>query len=365
MKSFASDNYAAVHPAVLQAITAANVEHAPSYGADPVTERAIEVLRAEFGSHATVAFVSNGTGANVVGLRLMLRPWEHVIGARTAHIACDECGAPEQLLGAKLKLVDTPDGKLTPELVAAVPEYLGDMHRTQPRVVSISQATEYGTVYSPAEVGALAEAAHSRGLYLHLDGARLANAAASLGVSLAQASSDCGVDVLSFGGTKNGLMGAEAVVVLRPELADALPYARKQLMQLQSKGRFLAAQFLATMDGELWRTTAAHANAMAARLEAGISCLPGVTITQRRQVNVVFATVPPSAVSGLQQAAPFYVWDETSTEVRLMCSWDTTEADVDAFVANAAMVLGAEALGAEVGRSAEAAIPLTSRGQST
>ena len=356
MKSFASDNYAGVHPAVLQAVAAANVEHATSYGADPVTERAVEVLRAEFGSRATVAFVSNGTGANVVGLRLMLQPWQHVICARTAHIACDECGAPEQLLGAKLKLVDTPDGKLTPELVAAVPEYLGDMHRTQPRVVSISQATEYGTLYTPAEVTALAEAAHSRGLYLHLDGARLANAAASQGASLAGVSSDCGVDVLSFGGTKNGLMGAEAVVVLRPELAEALPYARKQLMQLQSKGRFLAAQFLAAMDGELWRTMASHANAMAARLEAGIAPLPGVSLTQRRQVNVVFATMPPAAVVQLQQVAPFYVWDEATTEVRLMCSWDTTEADVDAFVAAAADILG---------RSADPAVPLTSAGQST
>ena len=356
MKSFASDNYAGVHPAVLQAVVAANVEHATSYGADRVSERAIEVLQAEFGGQASVAFVSNGTGANVVGLRLVLRPWEHVICARTAHIACDECGAPEQLLGTKLKLVDTPDGKLTPELVAAVPEYLGDLHRTQPRVVSISQATEYGTVYSPAEVSALAEAAHSRGLYLHLDGARLANAAASQGASLAGVSSDCGVDVLSFGGTKNGLMGAEAVVVLRPELADALPYARKQLMQLQSKGRFLAAQFLAAMDGELWRTMASHANAMAARLEVGIAGLPGVTVTQRRQVNVVFATMPPAAVPRLQQVAPFYVWDEVSTEVRLMCSWDTTEADVDAFVAAAADVLG---------RSADPSVGLTSVGQST
>lgn len=333
MKGFASDNYASVHPEVLAAIAAANDEHAVSYGADPVTAQAVELMREQFGSAAEVAFVFNGTGANVVGLQLVLRPWEHVVCARTAHIAVDECGAPERLIGAKLVDLATDDGKLTPELVRAAHTGVGDEHRTQPRVVSVTQSTELGTRYTPDELAALADTAHGLGMYLHLDGARLANAAAGLAVPLRATTTDCGVDVLSFGGTKNGILGGEAVVVLNPSLAPALPYVRKQLMQLGSKGRFLAAQFVALFTDDLWRRNAEHANAMAARLRAGVEGVPGVTLTRPTQANAVFATVPEKAVEPLQTASRFYVWDEATTEVRWMCSWDTTAEDVDRFVA--------------------------------
>ena len=333
MRAFASDNYAGVHPEVLAAIVAANDDHAVAYGADPVTAKAIAAVRGQFGDHAEVGFVFNGTGANVVGLQLMLRPWEHVVCAATAHIAVDEGGAPERLIGTKLVDLVTPDGKLTPEAVRAVHTGVGDEHRTQPRVVSITQSTELGTLYTPAEIQALAGTAHELGMYLHLDGARLANAAASLGVSLRQTSTDCGVDVLSFGGTKNGILAGEAVVVLRPELAPALPYVRKQFMQLASKGRFVAAQFLALLSDDLWQRNALHANAMAARLHDAVQDVPGVTVTRPRQANAVFAVVPAAAVEPLQAVSPFYVWDPATGEVRWMCSWDTTQQDVDTFAA--------------------------------
>ncbi len=331
MQSLASDNYAAVHPEVMAAIAAANTGHAPSYGADPITERAIAAMRAELGADAEIGFVFNGTGANVVGLQLMLHPWQHVVCARTAHINVDECGAPERLTGAKLLDLETADGKLTPDAVRAVHTGVGVEHHTQPRVVSISQSTELGTLYTAQEIRALADTAHSLDMYLHLDGARIANAAAALEASLAEITGDAGVDVMSFGGTKNGLLGGEAVVVFADELKPAFPFVRKQLMQLGSKGRFIAAQFHALFTGELWRRNALHANAMAARLHDAIADLDGVWVTQPRQANVVFATLPPEVVAPLQAVAPFYLWNEETTEARLMCSWDTTAADVDGF----------------------------------
>ncbi|MFZ0158664.1 MAG: beta-eliminating lyase-related protein [Kineosporiaceae bacterium] len=333
MHSLASDNYAAVHPEVMAALAAANEGHVPSYGADPVTERAIAAMRADLGADAEIGFVFNGTGANVVGLQLMLHPWQHVVCARTAHINVDECGAPERLIGAKLLDLETPDGKLTPEAVRAVHTGIGVEHHTQPRVVSISQSTELGTVYTAEEIGALADTAHSLDMYLHLDGARIANAAAGLDAALATVTCDAGVDVMSFGGTKNGLLGGEAVVVFADELKPAFPFVRKQFMQLGSKGRFIAAQFLALFTGELWRRNALHANAMAARLHDRIAGLDGVRVTQARQANVVFATLPPAVVAPLQAVAPFYLWNEDTTEARLMCSWDTTPAQVDGFAA--------------------------------
>jgi threonine aldolase len=332
-RALASDNYASVHPEVLAAIAAANTGHAVSYGADALTAQAIELFRQQLGGQAEVGLVFNGTGANVVGLQLLLRPWESVICASSSHINVDECGAPERFLGAKLVDLDAPDGKLTPDLVRAAVTGVGDEHRTQARVVSITQATELGTVYTPAEIGALAETARSLGLYLHLDGARIANAAASLSVGLAATSADCGVDVLSFGGTKNGLLGGEAVVLLRPELAAALPYARKQAMQLASKMRFVAAQFLALLTADLWLRNASHANAMAARLHDAVADVPGLTISRPRQANAVFARLPAAAVPPLQQVMPFYEWDEADHEARRMCSWDSTEQDVDDFAA--------------------------------
>lgn len=339
MHSFASDNYSAVHPEVMAAVVAANQGHARAYGADEVTERAVTAIRAELDSDAEIAFVFNGTGANVVGLQVMLRPWDHVVCAATAHIAVDECGAPERITGAKLVSVPTADGKLTAELVRSVRTRIGDEHQTQPRVVSISQSTEYGTLYTPQELRVLAEAAHAEGMYLHVDGARIANAAAALGVSLAELITRTGVDVVSLGATKNGAMGAEAVVVLNQELRPALRFVRKQFMQLGSKGRFLSAQFLALFTDQLWRRNALHANAMASRLSSGVAALPGVSITRPTQANHVFATLPAAAIEPLQQVAPFYLWDESCHEVRLMCSWDTTAEQVDEFVNAAGKLL--------------------------
>jgi threonine aldolase len=327
--TFGSDNHAPVHPEVLAGLGAANEGHAFPYGADDVTEAAVAVVRRHLGPAADVAFVFNGTGANLIGLGLALRPWQHVVCARSAHIAVDECGAPERLLGVKLVEIDTPDGKLTPDLVRASVTGLGDEHRTQPGALSITQSTELGTVYTPDEITALADVAHGYGMVLHLDGARLANAAAALGAPLAAASSDCGVDVLSLGGTKNGLLGAEAVVVLRPGLGDGLAFARKQLGQLGSKGRYLGAQFLALLEGDLWLRNAGHANAMARRLADAVRDVPGVRITRPVQANAVFALLPPPVVAPLQEQFGFYVWDETTGEVRWMCSWDTTATDVD------------------------------------
>jgi threonine aldolase len=338
-RGFASDNYAGVHPEVLAAVAEANVGHMTSYGADPVTERAVERFRSLLGEQVEVLFVFNGTGANVVGLQSMLRTWESVVCASTSHINVDECGAPERHLGSKLVDLATPDGKLTPELVRSVYTGIGDEHRAQPRVVSVTQSTELGTAYSPGEVRALAETAHGLGMYLHMDGARISNAAVGLGVELRETTGDCGVDVLSFGGTKNGLMGGEAVVFFQPELARDALFLRKQQMQLASKMRFISAQFLALFDGDLWRRNATHANAMAQRLAGAVQNVPGVTITQQVQANGVFATLPAAAVGPLQSDFHFYEWNEATHEVRWMCSWDTTEDDVDAFAAAVAVAV--------------------------
>lgn len=332
MKSFASDNYAGAHPDVMAAIQAANDGHAPAYGADPWTARAQEVLKTHFGPHAESLLVFNGSGANVVCLRLACDPWATAaICAAGAHVNVDEGGALEQVGAIKLLAVPTPDGKLTPELVATQLTRLGDEHAAQPGVVTITQSTELGTRYTPTEIAALADAAHARGLRLHVDGARLANAAAGLNADLKAITTDVGVDLLSLGGTKNGLVLGEAVVVLDPALAVGVRYVRKQTLQLASKGRFLAAQFVAMFEGDLWRRSAAHANAMATRLAERLRRVPGITITQRVEANGVFAIIPPAAADAVRPRWPFYTWDETTGEVRLMCSWDTTADEVDAF----------------------------------
>jgi threonine aldolase len=256
-----------------------------------------------------------------------------VVCARTAHIHIDECGAPERHLGSKLIDLETPDGKLTPDLVRSTHTGIGDEHRSQPRVVSITQSTEVGTVYSPDEIRDLADTAHSLDMYLHMDGARISNAAAGLGVELRETTGDCGVDVLSFGGTKNGLVGGEAVVFFRPDLASNALFIRKQQMQLASKMRFISAQFLALLSDDLWRHNASHANAMARRLATAVEGVDGVVLTQKVQANGVFATLPGEAVKVLQDQFHFYEWDEATHEVRWMCSWDTTEDDVDRFAA--------------------------------
>ena len=333
-RGFASDNASGVLPEALAAITVANEGHAPAYGADEWTARAERRFREHFGDDARAFLVFNGTGANVVGLRALTRPYDAVICAETAHLNVDECGAPERVGGVKLLTVGTPDGKLTPELVEPRLGRFGDEHAVQPRVVSITQATELGTVYEPGEIAALAEQAHAHGMLLHLDGARLANAAAALDLPLRALTTDAGVDAVSFGGTKNGLLLGEAVVLLRPSLGEGIEFLRKQSMQLASKMRFLAAQFDVLLAGDRWRRPAAHANAMAQRLAAAVGDIDGVTITQPVQSNAVFALISRAAAERLLARWRFYVWDESTGEVRWMCSWDTTPADVDAFAAD-------------------------------
>ncbi|MDR5701114.1 threonine aldolase family protein [Agromyces aerolatus] len=339
-RGFASDNYSGVHPEVLAAVAAANDGHQVAYGEDVYTARLQEVFAAQFGEGVEALPVFNGTGANVTGLQSMLPRWGAVVAAGTAHINTDEGGAPERVAGIKILNVPTPDGKLTPELIDREAWGWGDEHRAQPLVVSITQTTELGTAYTADEIRAIAEHAHGLGMRVHLDGARLANAAASLGLPLRAFTRDAGVDVLSFGGTKNGALGAEAIVVLNPEASDGLTYLRKLNMQLASKMRFVSAQLIALLEGDLWLRSAAHANAMARRLrdalDAGISAgeLPGLGFTQETQSNGVFATLPAGVADRLRERGfRFYDWDASRGEVRWMCSFDTSEADIDAFVA--------------------------------
>jgi threonine aldolase len=333
VRGFASDNAAGVHPAVLAAIAAANAGHAYGYGHDAWTLRCAERFRAVFGPEAVAFPVWNGTAANVLALRACCRPWHGVVCGATAHLNVDEAGAPEALAGVKLLTCAGANGKLTPLSAAQRIVRIGDEHAVQPRVISISQATELGTVYSVAEVCELAELAHDNGMLLHVDGARMSNAAAFLDLPLRALTTDAGVDVLSFGGTKNGLMGAEAVVFLNRELASGFPWLRKQSLHLASKMRFLAVQLETLLTDELWLALASHANAMAVRLADAVRAVDGVCVTRPVQSNAVFATLPPGAIEPLQAQFPFYVWDEATGEVRWMCSWDTTEADIDAFVA--------------------------------
>lgn len=332
-RGFASDNAATIHPEVLAAISAANTGHAYGYGHDPVSQELAERFKAEFGVLARAYPVWGGTAANVLSLRATCRPWEAAICAPTAHLNVDECGAPESIAGVKLLVADAEDGKISPESVEAKIERLGDEHAVQARVISISQCTELGTVYGVDEVAALAELAHVRGLLLHVDGARLSNAAAALGVTLRALTTDAGVDVLSFGGTKNGLLGAEAVVFLEPGLADGFEYLRKQSLQLASKMRFLSAQLRALLEDELWLRCATQANAMAALLAERVEGTSGVRITRPVQTNAVFAELSAEAIAALQREYDFYIWDERTSEVRWMCSWDTTEEDVEEFAA--------------------------------
>ncbi|MEA2198228.1 MAG: threonine aldolase [Solirubrobacteraceae bacterium] len=341
-RGFASDNRAGIHPAVLEAIAAANEGHAASYGHDDGTERLQGRFREHFGEAARAFPVFNGTAANVLSLRAACRPWQAAICAESAHLNVDEGGAPEAIAGVKLLTIPGTDGKLTPELVIkTATARRGDEHQVQARIVSVSQSTELGTVYSVDELAALVEAAHAHGLLLHVDGARLSNAAAALDVPLRALTTDVGVDIVSFGGTKNGLLAAEAVVFLNPEPADGFLYLRKQSLQLASKMRFLAAQLDALLSDELYLRLAAHANAMAARLAAAVEDVNGVTITRPVEANAVFAILPRGATERLQDEFAFYVWDEQTGEVRWMCSWDTTPEDVDEFADAVARVSAA------------------------
>lgn len=332
-REFASDNTAPVHPAVFEAMAAANSGPATAYGADPWSERAREWFRSQFGPETSATLVWNGTGANVVSLRALTRPWHGVICTSQAHIQVDECGAPELIGGCKLIDVPTPDAKLTPELIRAAAIGIDNEHHVQPTVVSLTQVTEYGTVYRREELAAICDTAHALGMRVHMDGARIANAAASLGLSLRDITRDVGVDILSFGATKNGGMGAEAVVVFDPALAAEMKFLRKQSTQLASKMRYLAAQFLALGENDLWLANARHANAMAQRLAKGVKEIRGVQITQAVEGSAVFAVLPRAITEQLQRSFHFYVWDEATDEVRWMTSWASSEADVDEFIA--------------------------------
>jgi threonine aldolase len=333
-RGFASDNYAGVHPEVLAALAAANGGHQVAYGEDAYTQRLQQLVREEFGAAAEVFPVFNGTGANVVALTAALPRWGAVVASTTAHIHTDEAGAPERVSGLKLLPVPTADGKLSPALIATEAWGWGDEHRAQPLAVSITQTTELGTLYTSDEVRAIADYAHDHGMALHMDGARIWNAAAALDVPFRAFTTDAGVDVLSFGGTKNGLLGAEAIVVLNPTRLEGMKYLRKLSMQLASKMRFTSAQLLALFDDGLGLRSAAHANAMAARLRNALDdChIRSLSFSQQTQANAVFAVLPNDAADRIRERVRFYDWDRAAGQVRWMCSWDTTEADVDEFI---------------------------------
>ena len=337
-RGFASDNYSGVHPEVLAALSEANNGHQTAYGDDVYTERLKEVIKEQFSEDAEVFPVFNGTGANVVGLTSMMPRWGAVICSNLAHIHTDEGGAPERVSGLKLFTVEHQNGKLTPESIASQIYGIGDEHRAQPMVVSITQTTEVGTVYTPREIKAIADYVHSQGLLLHLDGARLWNAAAALGVPFRAFTKDVGVDVLSLGGTKNGLLGAEAIVVLNPEASDGLVYLRKLSMQLASKMRFISAQLLTLFENDLGIRSASHANAMAKRLREGLQAkldsgeISGLRFTNPTMANAVFASLDNQVADRIRSQVKFYDWERSIGEVRWMCAFDTTEQDVDRFI---------------------------------
>ncbi|MFG3496343.1 threonine aldolase family protein [Streptomyces sp. NPDC047928] len=332
VRGFASDNYAGAHPEVLAALALANGGHQVSYGEDEYTDHLQRVMHSHFGPTAQTYPVFNGTGANVTALQALTDRWGAVICAETAHINVDEGGAPERMAGLKLLTVPTPDGKLTPELIDRQAFGWDDEHRAMPQVVSIAQNTELGTVYTPDEIRAIVEHAHGLGMKVHLDGARLANAAASLNVPMRAFTNAVGVDVLSYGGTKNGLVFGEAIVVLDPDAGRHMKHLRKMSMQLASKMRFVSVQFEALLAKDLWLRNARHANAMAQRLADGVRAVDGVEILYPVQANAVFARLPHEVSLRLQKRFRFYFWDEAAGDVRWMCSFDTTEDDVDAFV---------------------------------
>ena len=331
-RSFASDNNAGVHPEVLKAIAAVNQGHVVGYGDDPYTDSAVRHFQRHFGDDIEVFFVFNGTAANCLSLKALTNSYHAVICAEAAHIYVDECGAPEKFTGCKLIPIPTQNGKLTVKAVRAAYHGIGVEHHVQPRVIAVTQSTEVGTVYKEDEVRRLARFAHERGMFLHMDGARIANAAASLGRNLRQATRDLGVDALSFGATKNGGLGAEAVVLFDPNLAADFKFYRKQGMQLASKMRYLSAQFEALLKDDLWLRNAQHSNRMAQLLKRELNKIPQVKVRYKVEANGVFAKLPRKAIAKLQKRYFFYMWDEAQSMVRWMCSWDTTEADVKQFV---------------------------------
>jgi threonine aldolase len=332
-RAFASDNWAGVHPEVLAAMTAVNVGHVPSYGEDPYTREAQDRIRALVGEDAEVFLVFSGTAANVLCLHSMVQSHQAVICAETAHVNTSEAAAAEKHIGCKLLTVPSPNGKITVPGIREHLQYIGNEHHVQPRAISITQATEYGTVYTPQEIRTIADFAHTHALLLHMDGARIFNAAAFLNVSPQAITSAAGVDALSFGGTKNGLVAGEAVVFFKQSLADDFEFKRMQGMQLASKMRFIAAQFNALLTNDLWKRSASHANRMAQLLAGELAAIKGVALTQQVQANEVFATLPKEIVPKLQVRWPFHIWNEATSEARLITSFDTEEADIADFAA--------------------------------
>ncbi len=331
-RGFGSDNHSGISPEVIKAIAQANSDHALAYGDDEYTQRLETLIKETFGLQAKVYLVFNGTGANVLCIDAMCRSHEAVVCAETAHINVDECGAPQRVVGCRLLTVDTPDGKLTPALVKTRLHGFGFEHHSQPKAISISQPTELGTLYSKEEIKSLADLAHSYNMYLHVDGARLANAAVALGCTFKEMTTDLGVDALSFGGTKNGLLMGESCVLLNPALDVDMKYRRKQMTQLASKMRFMAAQFICYIESGIWRRNAEHGNRMAQLLRSEVEKVEGVKIMYPVQVNSVFAQLPTDVWHRLQERYFFYDWDEAADVVRWMCSFDTTEEDIHSFV---------------------------------
>jgi len=330
-RGFASDNNAGVHPAILEAMSAVNSGHAIAYGDDPVTIRTTARMKEIFGQESEVFFVFIGTAANVLGLTAVTQSHQAVICPDTAHINVDECGAPEKFTGCKLLPVPVSDGKLTLEGIKKHMHGIGFEHHVQPRVISITQSTELGTLYSLEEIREITGYAHENDLLVHMDGARIANAAVAMDTGFYEMTGGAGVDLLSFGGTKNGMMYGEAVVFFDPRMAALFKYQRKQGMQLASKMRYVSAQFEAYFRNDLWKENALHANRMAKKLQEAVKDIPGVKITQKVESNAVFAIIPPEVISKLQEEYFFYEWDEDRSEVRWMCSFDTTESDIEGF----------------------------------
>ncbi len=330
-RGFASDNNAGVHPAILEAMASANEGHAIAYGDDPLTQRTTMRMKEIFGMESEIFFVFIGTAANVLGLNAVTQSHNAIICPETAHINVDECGAPEKFTGCKLLPVATPNGKLTIEEVKKQMHGIGFEHHVQPRVISITQSTELGTLYTLDEIREICSYAHANNMLVHMDGARIANAAAAMDVGFYEMSGGAGVDLLSFGGTKNGMMYGEAIVFFDPQMASVFKYQRKQGMQLASKMRYISAQFGAYLENDLWKENALHANRMAQKLYEAVKDIPGVTVTQKVESNAVFAIIPPELTPRLQEHYFFYEWDEDRSEVRWMCSFDTTEEDIEDF----------------------------------
>ena len=331
-RGFASDNNAGIHPEILKEIIASNTGHVTGYGSDVYTEQANKIFKEHLGNSTECYFVFTGTAANVLGLSEITRSWNSVITASTAHLEGDECGAPEKFIGCKILVVDTPDGKINPGLIEKHMHGIDFEHHSQPKVISITQSTEMGTVYSVEEITSLAQYAHARGMLLHMDGARIANAAVSLNLSFKAFTTDAGVDVLSFGGTKNGMMYGESICFLKPGLSSDFKYIRKQGMQLASKMRFISAQYIGYFRNDLWKTCAAHANAMAGLLADSLEKIPQVKITQKVQSNGVFVIMPDDIAEKINNHYFFYPWDEKRSEYRLMTSWDTQKEDIESFI---------------------------------